>query len=78
MPLKKVKDNPNLFRDAHSNAIVNRDGKGYQDYIINRDRLKSQHLSTLNNSKEIDNLKKDVKEIKDMLQVIVKSLQETK
>jgi hypothetical protein len=78
MPLKKVKDNPNLFRDDYSNAIVNRDGKGYQDYIINRDRLKSQHLSTLNNSKEIDNLKKDVKEIKDMLQVIVKSLQETK
>jgi hypothetical protein len=78
MPLKKVKDNPNLFRDAHSNAIVNRDVRGYQDYIANRDRMKSQEQAMLNNSKEIENLKKDVSEIKDLLQVIANRLQETK
>lgn len=75
MPLRQVKDNPNLFRDEYSKAIVNTDNKGYQDYIINRNRLKSQQETALNNSKEIENLKKDVSEIKDLLQKIATKLQ---
>lgn len=75
MPLRQVKDNPNLFRDEYSKAIVNTDNKGYQDYIINRNRLKSQQETALNNSKEIENLKKDVSEIKDLLQQIAIKLQ---
>lgn len=75
MPLTQVKDNPNLFRDEVSRAIVNTDNKGYQDYIINRNRLKSQQETALNNSREIENLKKDVSEIKDLLQQIATKLQ---
>lgn len=75
MPLRQVKDNPNLFRDEYSKAIVNTDNKGYQDYIINRNRLKSQQETALNNSREIQNLKNDVSEIKDLLQQIAIKLQ---
>lgn len=75
MPLRQVKDNPNLFRDEYSKAIVNTDNKGYQDYIINRNRLKSQQETALNNSRDIENLKKDVSEIKDLLQKIAINLQ---
>ena len=55
MSLRKVKDNPSLYRDEYSKAIVNTDNKGYQDYMINRNRLKSQQESALNNSREIEN-----------------------
>jgi len=75
MSLRKVKDNPSLYRDEYSKAIVNTDNKGYQDYMINRNRLKSQQESALNNSREIENLKKDVSEIKDLLQQIATKLQ---
>ena len=75
MPLRQVKDNPNLFRDEYSKAIVNTDNKGYQDYLINRNRIKSQQETALNNSREIQNLKNDVSEIKDLLQQIAIKLQ---
>lgn len=75
MPLRQVKDNPTLFRDEYSKAIVNTDNKGYQDYLINRNRIKSQQETALNNSREIQNLKNDVSEIKDLLQQIAIKLQ---
>lgn len=75
MPLIKVKDNPNLYRDQHSRAVINTDNLGYQDYLNSRERLKQQHEMLLNNKQEIDDLKDDVREIKSLLQSIALKLQ---
>jgi cell shape-determining protein MreC len=75
MPLIKVKDNPNLYRDAHSRAVINTDNLAYQEYIQTRERLKQQHEMLLNNVQEIDSLKDDVREIKSLLQSIALKLQ---
>ena len=75
MPLIKVKDNPNSYRDQHSRAVINTDNLGYQDYLNSRERLKQQHEMLLNNKQEIDDLKDDVREIKSLLQSIALKLQ---
>ena len=78
MSLTKVKENKNLFRDETSGAILNIDKRSYQDYIDQRQRLKDQNNLMVNNQRDIENLKKDVSEIKNLLQVIANRLQETK
>ena len=75
MSLIRVKDNPSLARDAYSKAIINTDNKGYEDYIHNRERIKSQQNLVLNNAEQIESLKKDVQEIKDILQQLAGRLQ---
>jgi hypothetical protein len=67
MPLTKVKDVPNLARDEDSKAIINTDNRGYADYVSSRDRLKKQQDMLLTNTKEINNLKEDMQEIKALL-----------
>jgi hypothetical protein len=78
MSLKQIKDQANLLRDENTGAIINVNHKGYQDYVSQRKRLQQQNDLVLNNQKEIDALKSDVSEIKDLLKVIVNRLQETK
>lgn len=75
MSLIRVKDNPHLARDEHSKAIINTDGRAYEDYINNRERLKRQQETLLNNTEQIQKLKEDVSEIKEMLQRIATKLQ---
>jgi len=75
MSLIRVKDNPHLARDEHSKAILNTDTKGYESYINTRDRMKRQQELMLNNTKEIQSLKEDVSEIKNLLEQLVIKLQ---
>ena len=59
----KVAGHNNLYRDPKSNAIVNTDTNGYQEYIRQRDlRLKEQNrINDLEN--EVDELKKLVRDM---------------
>ena len=59
----KVAGHNNLYRDPKSNAIVNTDIKGYQEYIRQRDlRMKEQNrIKDLEN--EVDELKKLVRDM---------------
>lgn len=59
-----VKGYPNLYRDDQTGAIINRDSTGYDQYMIAKNRKNSQR-------QEIDELKKDVGEIKSILQEIL-------
>ena len=67
MSLIKVKDVPNLARDEDSLAIINTDNRAYSDYLSSRDRLKRQQDMLLTNTREINNLKEDMQEIKALL-----------
>lgn len=75
MSLIRVKDNPHLARDEYSKAIINTDTKGYESYMNTRERMKRQQELLLNNTQEIQNLKEDVSEIKNLLEQLVTKLQ---
>ncbi len=58
--LSKVKDHPHLYRDEDTGAIINYDTLGYSRRIQKIESQKSQ-------KEELDNMKKDIEEIKSLL-----------
>ena len=58
-----VEGHKHLYRDKKSGAIINTDSHGYSQYKKTR-KLK------LTQKQEIDNLKKDIEEIKNLLKSI--------
>ncbi len=61
-----VEGHKHLFRDESTGAIINDDKAGYARYLA----LKSQKESE---KEELDNLRKDIDEIKSLLKEIVKN-----
>jgi hypothetical protein len=55
-----VEGNPSLKRDPKTNAIVNTNNQGYEEYIRNRESKKSQQ-------EEIESIKTDIAELKSLL-----------
>ena len=60
----RVEGHKNLYRDEKSGAIINTDSHGYSQY------KKSRNIK-LNQKEEIDSMKKDIEEIKNLLRMIV-------
>ena len=60
----KVEGHPHLFRDEKTGAIINCDDVGYNQYV------KSQKLRK-NQKEEIQNMKKDIDEIKSLLKILI-------
>ena len=58
-----VEGHKNLYRDEESGAIINTDSHGYSQY------KKSKNIK-LTQKEEIDSMKKDIEEIKNLLKVI--------
>ena len=67
----KVEQHPELRRDEYSKGITNVDHAAYSNYmqgaLARNDRAKTLE----ENTKEINNLKEDVSDIKDMLQQLL-------
>lgn len=59
-----VEGHKNLFRDENTGAIVNCDTVSYQNYIKMRSERKKQ-------KEQIDDLKKEIDEIKSLLKELV-------
>ena len=60
----KVKGHSHLYRDPQTNAIINCDDQGYAQYV--------KSLEVRQNQKnEIENMKKDIDEIKSLLKILV-------
>jgi len=59
-----VQGNPNLYRDEDSGAIVNCDNLAYNEYVNSLQNRENQ-------KKEIDNLKNEISEIKDLLKQLL-------
>ena len=55
-----VEGHKNLFRDENSNAIINKDIAGYNDYMNNR-RINSDKKA------ELDAMKNEIETLKSML-----------
>ena len=62
----KVEGHSNLYRDENSGAIINNDSVSYNQYVnsINQKELKR---------KEMDDMKRDIDEIKSLLKEFLKS-----
>ena len=58
-----VEGHKHLYRDEKSGAIINTDSHGYSQY------KKSRNIK-LNQKEEIDSMKKDIEEIKNLLRLI--------
>ena len=63
-----------LYRDSDSTAIVNRDKKAYLDYMKRKKAAKNKN-DELNQMKvDLDNVKGELSEIKDLLSTLVQKL----
>jgi len=67
MELIRVDGESNLYRDANSTAIVNTDRDAYQNYLDTRNRK-------LQERNEIETLKSDVAELKDLMMQLLQKL----
>ena len=68
----KVEGHTSLVRDTESNAIVNTNVSEYQLYM-KRIKVREKQSDELRGAvKEINNLKKDIREIKELIKEIVK------
>jgi len=62
-----VEGHANFGRDPDSNAILNTDNSGYDAYIRAREASRKK-------DQELDSLKQDIAELKEMMKVIVSEL----
>lgn len=62
--LIQVEGHPNLYRDAQTGAIVNCDSIAYNQYVASLSKRESE-------KREIENIKRDIEEIKDLLKVLI-------
>jgi hypothetical protein len=69
----KVEGNPSLVRDMGSNAIINTNVSEYETYLKNRDVALARKSQLEQNTDEINNLKQDISDIKQMLQLLIKT-----
>ena len=68
----KVEGHTHLVRDVSSNAIINTNQSEYQLYM-KRIKVREKQSDELRGAvKEINNLKKDIREIKELIKEIVK------
>jgi CRISPR/Cas system-associated endonuclease Cas3-HD len=63
----QVKDHPNLVREIKSKAIINTDTKALKQYLDKKALL-------LEKEQKIDNLEKDIKDMKNILQQILEKI----
>ena len=68
----KVTGKDNLVRDEESGAILNVDNKGLNAYRAARDNRIKQLEKEERMENEIDNIKSDVSQIKDLLTELIK------
>ena len=68
---QKVEDHPELARDEYSKGVTNIDNDAYSKYMLGATARKQRNTSLESNTEEINNLKEDMLEIKDMLRQLI-------
>ena len=71
MSIVKVEHYPELRRDEYSKGITNIDNDAYSKYMTGALTRKQRNATLESNTEEINSLKEDVSEIKDMLRQII-------
>ena len=68
---QKVEHHPELARDEYSKAVTNIDNDAYTKYMRSAITRKERNAILESNTEEINSLKEDVSEMKDMLRQII-------
>ena len=68
---QKVEHHPELARDEYSKAVTNIDNDAYTKYMLGATARKERNTTLQSNTEEINNLKEDMSEIKDMLRQLI-------
>ena len=68
----KVEGNTDLVRDADTMAILNTNRTDYENYLRKRESILSDKQQIHVQAEEINNLKEDLSEIKQMLTALLK------
>ena len=63
----QVEGHPNLYRDEKTGAIINNDSSGYSAYMKQKSKKELE-------KEELNNMKKEISEIKEMLAKITDKL----
>ena len=71
MALIPVQDQPGIFRDSITNAIINKNTNDYDTYIQQRNRMKSKNERIEDLEQKVDDLSGDIGDIKSMLQSLI-------
>ena len=66
----KVKDERNLYRESNSKGIINTDNAALQEYKKSRELRNENTRKIRQYESDINSLKEEVTEVKDMLKVI--------
>lgn len=76
MNIKKeiVKESPDFVRDTFNQALINRDNSGLREYKLAKKIRLDQKNQIVQCQDDINTLKKDIKEIKDMFSQILNKL----
>ena len=67
MTLYRVKDHSGLVKNTENNSIVNENKSEFQSYIENRKRLSSQNEKVDELEQNVQEIKNDLNDIKDLL-----------
>lgn len=67
----KVQGSEDLVRDTETNAIINTNKSEYEAYIAKRDRLRSNQQQIELHGQEINRIKEDLSDIKQMLTALL-------
>jgi hypothetical protein len=70
--LLQVEGNTSLARDVSSNAILNTDVSSYNNYLKNKEIALSRKNQIERQADDINMLKQDMTEIKEMLTMLIK------
>ena len=68
---QKVESHPELARDEYSKGIANIDNDAYSKYMNGANVRQQRNAILESNTEEINSLKEDVSEIKDMLRQLI-------
>ena len=69
-----VEGKSGFFRDSESTAIINRDKKAYLAYMQRKREAENKNLELEQMKQDIDNVKGELGEIKDLLSTLVQKL----
>ncbi len=70
----KVKDSGFLYRDEESGAILNCSDSEYNNYLDLKNKRLNEIQDLESQKKDIDNLKNEINEVKDLLKQVLTKL----
>ena len=74
MKIVKIEGRDGLVRDISTSAVINTNKIEYENYIARRDSILTKNKKLDEHSEEINNIKTEISEIKQMLLTILNKI----